>query len=91
MYKRQGRQRAVAHATLAALRPLLADSTHAELEGVDLVEVAGHRLAIVVLQVRSARTEISLSGTALVNDSADDAIARSILDALNRTLGDPPS
>jgi hypothetical protein len=86
-----GRHRSVAHATLAALRPLLAEATLVELEGVDLIDVAGHRLAVVVLQVRSARTEISLSGTALVHDTADDAIARSILDALNRTLGDPPN
>jgi hypothetical protein len=86
-----GRHRAVAHATLAALRPLLGDTTLVELEGVDLVEVASHRLAVVVLQVRSARTEISLSGTALAHDNADDAIARALLDALNRTLGDPPS
>ncbi len=81
-----GRHRSVAHATLAALRPLLNEHVQVELEGIDLVAVAGHRLAIVVLQVRSARTEVVLSGTAMVHDIADDAIARSILDALNRTL-----
>lgn len=86
-----GRHRSVANATLAALRPLLADATLVELEGIDLIEVGGHQVAVVVLQVRAARTDLRLSGTALVNDSADDAIARSILDALNRTLGDPPN
>lgn len=86
-----GRHRAVAHATLASLRPVLADTTLVELEGVEVLEVASRPLAVVVLQVRSARTEISLSGTALVHDTADDAIARAVLDALNRTLGDPPS
>lgn len=85
-----GRHRSVAHATLAALRPMLADTTLVELEGVEVTDVAGHQLAVVVLQVRAARTEIWLSGTALVYDTADDAIARAILDALNRTLADPP-
>jgi hypothetical protein len=86
-----GRHRSVAHATLAALRPLLAEHALVELEGVDVMDVASHRLAVVVLQIRSPRTEIVLSGTAMVHDTSDDAIARAILDALNRTLADPPS
>ena len=86
-----GRQRAVAHATLSALAKLLDEDTLVELEGVDVIDVGGRKLAVVVLQVRAARTEIGLSGTALVHDTADDAIARAILDALNRTLSDPPA
>lgn len=85
-----GRLRSVAHAMLDAVRPMLAEQVQVELEGVELLDVAGRQLAVAVLQIRTPRTEIVLSGTAMVHDTADDAIARSVLDALNRTLADPP-
>jgi hypothetical protein len=85
-----GRLRSVAHAMLAAVRPMLAEEVQVELEGVQLLDVAGRPLAVAVLQIRTPRTEIILSGSAMVHDTADDAIARAILDGLNRTLADPP-
>lgn len=86
-----GRLRAVARATLAAVRPMLEETTTIELEGVELVAIATHEIVVVVVQVGTGRSEATLSGTSVVHDTADDATARAVLDALNRTLSDPPS
>jgi hypothetical protein len=85
----RGRHQAVANATLAAVAPLLASGERLELEGVDVVDVRGSRVAVSVLQLHTPRSERSLSGCALVREAESDAIARSVLDALNRTITDP--
>ena len=82
------RQRAVAQATLAAIEPLLEEGTIVDLEGTDLVSVFGRQLAVALLHVRTARTEVTLTGTALVREAAPEAVARAVLDALNRTIAD---
>lgn len=80
------RNRSVGRATLEAIRPLLADSGIVELEGVELVRLAGIEVAVSVVHVRTERTELVLSGSAVVRETAADAVARSVLDALNRTM-----
>jgi hypothetical protein len=84
------RPRAVAEATLAAARPLIDESLLLELVGASMVDVHGRRLAVSLVQLRTPRQEQTLAGSALVRDDEADAIARSVLDALNRTIEDAP-
>ena len=81
-----GRHRAIAHATLAAVRPLLADDCVAELEGIEVTGVLSHRVAVALVDFHTGRSELTLSGSALVRDAEADAIARAVLDALNRSI-----
>lgn len=83
-----GRNRAVAQATVAAVQPLVGDSNLVDLEGVDVVNVFGRQLAVSLLHVQTARSDVSLAGSALVRDAVPDAIARSVLDAMNRTIAE---
>jgi hypothetical protein len=85
-----GRRRATARATLAAARPLLADRHVIEVEGVAIEQVLGHDLAISFVHFHGAHGERTISGTALVREDEAAAIARSVLDAINRelTMGD---
>lgn len=83
-----GRNRAIAQATVAAIQPLVGERSLVDLEGVDVVDVLGRQVALALLQVRSARAELTLSGSAVVREAVPDAIARSVLDALNRTLAE---
>lgn len=83
-----GRHRAVGRATLAALRPLLGDGQVVELQGTEITEVLGHRLAVALVQFRTARGEHTVAGSALVRDATADSVARSVLDALNRSIAD---
>jgi hypothetical protein len=80
------RHRSVGRATLEAIEPLLADSGVVELEAVELVRTAGVEIALAVVHVRTERTELVLSGSAVVREIPADAVARAVLDALNRTL-----
>jgi hypothetical protein len=82
------RVRAVASATLEAARPLIDDGLVVELEGAEVAEVLGRRLAVTLVHLRANRSEQTLAGSALVRDDEADAVARSVLDALNRTIED---
>ncbi|MFA9430100.1 hypothetical protein [Egicoccus sp. AB-alg2] len=84
-----GRFRAPAEATLDAVSGLLGERTNLHLEGVDVVEALGRRLAITLIELKAGRYEASLTGCVLVREVDVDAIVRSVLDALNRTLDDP--
>jgi len=86
-----GRDRAVASATIAAVQQLLEIDLRMELRGVELVQTGGHEIALSVLELRDPRGQDLLCGTAIVRDSAPDAVARSVLDALNRTLEEAAS
>ena len=82
-----GRNRAVALATLGAVRSALGEIDGAiELDGVDLVEVGGATAAVTVLTQRGARGDEILSGVAVVREVTSDAVARAVLDATNRLL-----
>lgn len=82
-----GRHRAAARATLEALRPALPGGGIVELEGATIEQVMGRRMAISLVHVHGGNGQRTLSGTALVTDDESAAIARSVLDALNRELG----
>jgi len=83
-----GRHRAPAEATLDAVASLLGDRVSLVLQGVDIVETLGHRLAITLIHMRAGRYEATLTGCAIVREVDVDAIVRSVLDALNRTIDD---
>jgi hypothetical protein len=83
-----GQRRATARATLEALRPLLGRELAVELEGVDVTEVVGAPVAVTLVHFRTPRGELTVAGSALVRGSEPDAVARSVLDALNRTIAD---
>ncbi len=83
-----GRARAVATATLQAVAELLQDGPELELDGVELVTIASHQVAVATVQVVDARSSTTLTGSALVRDASADAIARAVLDALNRVLSE---
>lgn len=79
------RPRLVARATLDALGELL--GTPADIEHATVIPVGSRSVAVSVLQVQIPRTgEQVLSGSAVVRGDEADAVARSVLDALNRRL-----
>jgi hypothetical protein len=79
------RPRLVARATLDALAELL--GTPADIEHSTVLPVGSRSVAVSVLQVQVPRTgEQILSGSAVVRGDESDAVARSVLDALNRRL-----
>ncbi|MFZ0323839.1 MAG: hypothetical protein WAN48_06875 [Actinomycetes bacterium] len=79
------RHRLVASATLAALEPLLGLPT--EVESATLVDSGVNLVALTVLVVTVPRIgPQSISGSAVVRGDEADAVARSVLDALNRRI-----
>lgn len=87
----QGLRRAVAIATLQAAEALIGPDCRVDLEGVTVDDHLGQPIAISLLHVHTERGSILHSGSALVRGVETDAIARSVLDALNRSLGEAPS
>jgi hypothetical protein len=81
-----GRRRAVARATLAAVRDLLGEHRVVEVEGTEVTEVLGHPVALTLLHFHSATGSRTDVGSALVRGDEADAIARSVLDACNRSI-----
>jgi hypothetical protein len=79
-----GRPRVVAAATLAATAELLGLS--AEVQHVTVVPMAGHQVALCVIAVVGLAGPHLVSGSALVRHDESDAVARAVLDALNRRL-----
>jgi hypothetical protein len=80
------RRTLVAKATLAAIDDLL--RTPAEVESAAIVDVGGRAVAVTVVNVLGAQpADLVVCGSALVRGDEDDAVARSLLDALNRRLG----
>lgn len=79
------RPRLVARATLDAVRELL--GSPAEVDHAAIASVGDHSVAVCVVSVVVPRLgEQLLTGSALVRDDEADAIARSVLNALNRRL-----
>lgn len=83
-----GRRRATARAALAALRPLLGERRVVEVEGVEVAEVLGHEVALCLVHFHSSGGENTVVGSAIVRRDESDAIARAVLDALNRAIED---
>jgi hypothetical protein len=83
---RRGLWRAVAEATVGALRQLTDDHLLAQ---VDRVHVAAHdepAVVTVLVTVLSDRGEETLLGASLMRDDPENAIMRATLDALNRRV-----
>lgn len=83
-----GRLRAVADATLDAVRPLLDRVTSVDLEACTILPVHDRRVAVALVSFRTPRGHHTVSGSALVRGTETDAVARAVLDALNRSIED---
>lgn len=81
-----GRHRAAARATLDAIRPTLRGDHIVEVEGATVEQLLGQRIAVSLVHLHGGEGQRTVSGTALVTDDESAAIARSVLDALNREL-----
>jgi hypothetical protein len=81
-----GRRRATGRATLDAIRSLLGAARMVELEGVEVTEVMGHRIAISLVHFHSVQGETTVCGSAMVRGDEAESIARSVLDAVNRAI-----
>jgi len=79
------RERAIALATLDALRPLLPETV--DVESTQVVAIPGRRIAVTVVEFPDESQAYQvLVGSALVRGDVEDALARSVLSALNRRL-----
>jgi hypothetical protein len=79
-----GRPRVVAAATLAATEELLGLS--AEVNYTAIVPMADYQVALCVVAVVGLAGPHVVSGSAVVRHDESDAVARAVLDALNRRL-----
>jgi hypothetical protein len=81
-----GRPQLVAAATLDALRHVepAADAVH--LSAADIARVGKNRIAVVTVVWVEPPLELPMSGSAMVRRDRDDAIARALLDAVNRRI-----
>ncbi len=74
----------VAEATLDAVAPLL--GVPAAVEGIGLAQLAVHEVALCVVTLQTEYGPLALSGSAVVRFGVYDAVARSVLAAVNRRL-----
>ena len=79
-----GRPQLVAAATLAALRQLEAAADAVHLSAADVTRVGKNRIAVVTVVLVEPPLELPMSGSAVVRRDRDDAVARALLDAVNR-------
>ena len=84
---REGAQRLVAAATLAALQEFLDDDVALGVEGVEVVRMGGHEVAIVGLALLTHRQEKILTGCCTVGRDLPQAVVLATLSALNRVIG----
>jgi hypothetical protein len=84
---REGASRLVAAATLAALQEFLDDDMALGVEGVDVVRVSGHEVAVVGLALITHRQEKILTGCCTVGRDLPQAVVLATLSALNRVVG----
>lgn len=79
------RASAIAAATLLAVAPLLAGEC--QLDTARVIQVTGRHIALAIVTMEPvAEPATTLVGSALVRGDLEDAIARSVLSALNRRL-----
>jgi hypothetical protein len=81
-----GRPHLVAAAALDALRQLEAAADAVHLSAAEVTRVGGNRIAVVTVVWVEPPLELPMSGSAVVRRDRDDAIARALLDAVNRRL-----
>jgi len=81
------RYRLVAHATLEALRQLVPAAECADVEMATVLRVGQRDVAVTNVVFVNPPAEEIVSGSAVVRESGEqDAVARAVLDALNRRL-----
>jgi hypothetical protein len=80
------RPRLIARATLNAVAALMPVGA-VDIEYADIVRVGAREVAVSVVQLVTPEGESIVTGSALVRGDEADAVARSVLDALNRRLG----
>lgn len=83
---RDDSQRLVAQATTLAVQEFLADPVALSVRDVAFVEVAGKRVAVVVLSLLAHRHEKLLTGSCTVDLDTPQAVVLATLDALNRVV-----
>jgi hypothetical protein len=76
----------VAQATTLAVQEFLADPVALSVRDVAFVEVAGKRVAVVVLSLLAHRHEKLLTGSCTVDLDTPQAVVLATLDALNRVV-----
>lgn len=81
-----GRPQLIASAALDALRQVepAADAVH--LSAADIARIGKSRIAVVTVVWVEPPLELAMSGSAIVRRDRDDAIARALLDAVNRRI-----
>lgn len=84
---REGANRLVSAATLAALQEFLDDDVALGVEGVDVVRMGGHEVAVVGLALLTHRQEKILTGCCTVGRDLPQAVVLATLSALNRVVG----
>lgn len=80
------RPRLIARATLNAVCSLMPVGA-CDIEYAAIAQVGGREVAVSIVQVVTPEGETIVTGSALVRGDEADAVARSVLDALNRRLG----
>ncbi|HEU0129531.1 MAG TPA: hypothetical protein VFQ85_00890 [Mycobacteriales bacterium] len=80
------RPRLIARATLNAVAALMPVGA-VDIEYAATVQVGGREVAVSIVQLVTPEGESIVTGSALVRGDEADAVARSVLDALNRRLG----
>lgn len=80
------RPRLIARATLNAVCALMPVGA-CDIEYAAIARVGGREVAVSIVQVVTPDGEQIVTGSALVRGDESDAVARSVLDALNRRLG----
>ncbi len=84
------RPRLIARATLHAIVQLLPIGA-CDIEHAQVVSIGGREVAVSIVQVVTPEGEQIVTGSALVRGDEADAVARSVLDALNRRLATAPT
>jgi hypothetical protein len=80
------RARLVASATLDALRQLEPAANRLDVVDAEITRVGSHDVALVTVVAVGSSGETHLVGSAIVQQSNDDALVRAVLDAVNRRL-----
>jgi hypothetical protein len=79
------RPRLIARATLNAVAALMPVGA-CDIEYAQIAQIGGREVAVSVVQLVTPEGETIVTGSALVRGDESDAVARSVLDALNRRL-----
>lgn len=78
------RLRVAAEATLAAVSEYFNSGYQLSLDDILVIAVRDKRIALTIMTILSSGGEDTLTGSSLIRGAEQDAVARSVLDALNR-------